>query len=292
MEGRLPNFLIAGAMKSGTTSLSRWLAAHPDVFVVPEKEVEFFDSHPRWAHGIDWYAARFAGAYGVTAVGEASPNYMYFPWAVERIAETLPGDARVICCLREPVARAHSHYLHWRDRRLVEQRTLAQALSDELDAWPNVPAEDTSDVPYWGYLARGRYFDQLERLERYLGRDRMHVVLLDDLERDPQGTFAAACRFLGVDDTYTPPNLGSRENPASEFPWMFRFMVRHRLFDRLPQRTAQWLALGPLGPRRTVVPDDPIDPQLAERLARHFDEPNRRLSDFLHRDLAGWSRST
>jgi hypothetical protein len=84
----LPNFLIIGAMRSGTTSVARQLGEHPDVFMAPQKEIHFFDFH--WEKGIEWYRAQFRGAGDESAVGEASPSYLHDPFAIERIAGTLP----------------------------------------------------------------------------------------------------------------------------------------------------------------------------------------------------------
>jgi hypothetical protein len=110
LPGRLPNFLIVGAMKSGTTSLARYLGAHPQAYVAPEKEINFFERGYVWNRGVDWYASRFEGAGDALAVGEASPSYMYWPTAIERMASVVP-DARLIALLRDPVERAYSHYL-------------------------------------------------------------------------------------------------------------------------------------------------------------------------------------
>src|SRR5688572_14326389 len=108
---RLPDFLIVGAMRSGTTSLHKYLQAHPDVFVASGKEVHFFDR--RYGRGLDWYRSRFAGVTTERVVGEATPAYMYDENAIARIAHDLP-DARLIVVLRNPVDRAYSHY--WRNR--------------------------------------------------------------------------------------------------------------------------------------------------------------------------------
>ena len=285
---RLPNFLIVGAAKSGTTSLARYLGAHPDAFMAPEKELYFFERDHLWERGADWYAEQFAGAGSAAAVGEATPSYMYFPWVGERIAATLPG-VRLIACLRHPVERAFSHYLHWRDRHVIEHRSFARAVEDELAAGCPLVRHDDADPLTFGYLRRGHYLEQLERLEGVVGRERLHVVLLDDLERDAAEAFAATCRFLGIDDGVRPDNLGERENAYIAFrpAWLFRFMVRHRLFKLMPVRVGKYLALDVMGPRPKSVP--PIDPQARARLLEHFAPHNARLADWLGRDLAAWS---
>jgi hypothetical protein len=286
----LPNFLIVGAMKSGTTSLASYLSAHPDVFMSPVKELAFFERESVWSRGTGWYEEQFAGAGGETAIGEATPNYMFFPWSVERIAATLPG-VRVIACLREPVARAHSHYLHWYEDMVRERRPFARAVEDELAAGADAQVEDVldADPPYYGYLARGRYLEQLTRLADTFGRENVHVVLLDDLEADPAAVYAATCRFLGVDDAFRPDNLGVKENAYHQWrpAWLWRFMIRHRVFDRMPQRVAQWLALDVMTPRLKEVPA--MAPEVRERLAAFYAPHNERLGEWLGRDLSRWS---
>ena len=109
----LPNYLIIGAPKCGTTSLAAWLDEHPQVYMVPEKELHFFSGY--WEQGLDWYEQCFVPN-GKPLVGEASPSYLENPVARERIASVLPG-AKLIAMMRNPVDRAYSQYWHWRDRK-------------------------------------------------------------------------------------------------------------------------------------------------------------------------------
>lgn len=285
----LPNFLIAGAAKCGTTSLARQLAEHPEVFIPPEKEVDFFWRDYLWERGPEWYSGVFERAGDARAIGEATPTYMFYPWAVERIAATLPG-ARIVVCLRDPVERAYSHFLHWREGMGFESRTFEQAVADELDAGADRVVEHRLDPPAFAYLARGLYLPQLERLAAAFGRERLHVVLLDDMKADPQAAYAGVCAFLGVDDAYVPAGLGERENPYTRhrFPGVFRFLIRHRVLQRLPQRPAERFVRTVLRPSPQPVP--PMDPAVRERLAGYFAEPNAGLAEWLGRDLSGWTR--
>jgi len=288
----LPSFLIAGAAKCGTTSLAGYLAEHPEVHVPPQKELEFFNRRYLWERGPGWYSEQFAAAGQARAIGEATPNYMFYPWAVERIAQLLP-DVRLIVCLRDPVDRAYSHYLHWREGMGFEGRSFERAVEDELAAGAEEVADHRHDSspPYYAYLARGLYHLQLERLERHFGRERIHVLLLDDLKADPQAAFAAVCRHLGVDESFVPPNLGERENPFMRHrgAWAFRFLVRRRILQRLPPRLRRLTTQRILAPRPRPVP--PMDPAVRARLAAHFEEPNARLAAWLGRSLLGWGSS-
>lgn len=287
----LPNFLIVGAMKSGTTSLAKHLGAHPEVYIAPAKELYFFEREPFWQRGLDWYRDQFAEAGSAKAIGEATPNYMFFPWSVERIAETLPG-VRAIACLRNPADRAYSHYLHWRDDKVRERRSFAQAVEDELAEGAERQVADVldRDPPYYGYVARGNYLMQLERLAAALGRENLHVVVLDDLEAEANETFRELCRFLGVDPGFVPDDIGVKENAYHQFRplWLWKLMIRHNLFDPLPRRVAGYLALRVMAPRNKPVP--PVDAQTRELLVEHFAPGNIALGEWLGRDLSAWLR--
>lgn len=210
----LPTFVGVGASKSGTTSLARWLEAHPDLFVAPQKELRFFTLH--WDRGLDWYAEQFAGAAG-RPCGEFTPDYMNDQQAVERMAATVP-DARLLVCLREPVSRLLSHYWHQRLRG-SERRPLREAVAEEPD-----------------YVARGHYLPQLVRLAQHYPRERIHVAVFDDIRDRPAEVFAAACRFLDVDDQVRPELLGTAFNTASSFrsKRLRTQMLRWQAFRRAP----------------------------------------------------------
>lgn len=270
MAGQLPNFLLIGAMRSGTSSLARWLRGHPQIFLAVPKELHYFDREH--ARGVGWYRARFAGVTDETAVGEATPSYLYRADAIGRMAALVP-EARILVMLREPVARAYSHY--WLEReRGREPRSFAAAVADERRRVSEEPGG-------LAYLARGRYLPQLERLGGHYPRSSVHVMLFDDLAEQPAETVAAACRFLGVDDAFTPTELGQAVNASVTFRSL---RVRH-LAKELPgplRRVADRL-----NTRRFAYP--PLDPGLASELRASLFEDNRALARWLGRDLSAWS---
>ncbi len=265
----LPNFVVIGAMRSGSTSLYKYLQAHPAVFM-PRKEIHFFDR--RWDRGIDWYRSRFDGYAGQPAVGEATPTYLADPVAIDRMAETIPG-ARLLAILRDPAERAYSHY--WMERaRDRELRTFEQAVADELDGRTR---DDRSD-----YLARGRYLPQLESVARRFPRDHLEVVLFDDLRDRPEATYGDVCRFLGVDDDYVPPVLGDRVNRFVAF----RSMKVRGLRRRLPTTFRIGRIVGRLNAVEGGYP--PMAAATRADLRRHFAADNDALGAWLGRDLSGW----
>ncbi len=189
-EGRLPDFVIIGAMKCGTTSLYDYLNLHPEVSMSHPKELNFFTQHQRWRLGVDWYKDRFAPkdeACAARVRGEASPNYTrhpLFPGVPERMCQVVP-NAKLIYCVRDPVSRAMSHYVH--DYSIGEQdRPFAEAVLDEKEA----------------YLWCSRYFHQLEQYLKVYDASQIKVVVLEDMKEKPYETLGEVFAFLGVDPSY------------------------------------------------------------------------------------------
>jgi hypothetical protein len=291
VPGRLPNYVIVGAMKSGTTSLAEYLGAHPQAYTVPQKELYFFERNDLWDQGVEWYAEQFAGAAQEIAVGEASPSYMYFRKSAGRMAEAIP-DAKLIAILRDPVQRALSHYMHWRFHMAREDRSFAQAIEDELATGPTPVAEDrgAGDVDF-NYVGRGVYLPQLENICSHFPRESLLVLLLEDLERAPAETFAQVCRFLGLDDSIVPENVGTRMNAHHKFRpvWLWRLSVRHDLWRFVPKRYRLPLVhrMGPGTPGEGTTAE-PIAPEVRARLNEYFADHNAALAEWLGRDLSAW----
>jgi hypothetical protein len=183
--GALPEFLIIGAQRSGTTSLYRYLAAHPGVRVATGKELQFLTLN--YGRGVRWYRAHFPVRPPSVASFEASPYYLYHPDAPARASSVLPA-ARFVAILRDPVERAYSHYLHSR-RHGVEPLSFADALAAEPERLAAGREREYS------YVARGRYAGQLGRWLRHVPAERLLVVRTEELAADP----ARVTRFLGLD---------------------------------------------------------------------------------------------
>lgn len=273
--GRAPNFLIVGAMRSGTSSLAGYLADHPDVFVTPRKEIHYFNRF--YDEGFEWYLEKFAGAGGEHAVGEATPSYMYEPVAIERLAETLP-EARLIAILREPVARAYSHY--WFNRsRGREELSFEEALAAEP---ARLDGSDEEERARSSYFDRGLYAEQLGRMRRRFPDEQIKVVLFEDLVRRPGRVYAEVCEFLGVDSSHEPDLLGRQVNAY----FRTRSLGAKRLARRLPRPLGRAIRRAN---RAKVDSYPPIEEGSARRLAERYREPNRELASLLERDLSEWN---
>jgi hypothetical protein len=194
----LPNLLIIGAMKCGTSALHRYLAVHPEIAMATPKELNFFVGpaelpvdpsawswhRGNWHRGIAWYRRQFADA---PVRGEASPAYTSpsFPYAAARIGRLIPG-ARLVYMVRDPVARAVSQYLHHKADG-TERRSLAEALLD----------------PRSQYVARSRFYERLTPFLAHFAPQRILICAHEDLVRDRRAQLRRIHRFVGVDDTFS-----------------------------------------------------------------------------------------
>ncbi len=268
----LPDFLVIGAPKSGTTTLADWLAVHPDVFVAAGKEVRFFNLHHD--RGEDWYRSCFAAATPGQRRGEATPAYLYLDVALDRIRALVP-DVRLVAILREPVARAWSHY--WFNRGMgIEPRSFTRALDAER-AGPPLERATSRDLVH-AYLGLGRYADRLDAVDARFAADQLLVVLADDLRRDPADTFATVCRHIGVAPR-TPEDRTANVGAAPRSHAVSR-LLRVLRSQRWPAGLGRRVAAAN---RRGGYP--PIDAALAARLRASFAADNARLAQRLGRVL-------
>jgi hypothetical protein len=276
VSSRLPDFVIVGAQRSGSTSLYRYLEDHPEVFMAKVKELHFFDW--RFDRGLDWYRQQFADASPTQRAGEATPRYMASAQAIERLGTTLP-EARLLAILRDPVQRAYSHY--WMERaRGRDERSFEAAVAAEEER------DDPEILP--AYLGQGRYIGQLERICRWLPRHQLHVVIFEDLCARPGATFAEICRFLQLDDAYRPAGLG---RPVNQFV-SFRSLALRRVTKLVPRSLP---SLGrALGRLNTTNEGSypPLPPVMSDHLAASFEHDNEALAAFLGRDLPLWTTPT
>lgn len=271
----MPNFIIVGAMRSGTTSMARWLGEHPDVFMAPNKEVHYFDR--KYDRGRSWYASHFANASVESAVGEATPNYLYNEAALERIAHDLP-TASVIILLRDPITRAFSHY-HHRLSRGEEDLSFDDAIEAEQE---RLMSPDESIRAHYSYVDRGRYLNQVKRVLQLFSREDVLIQLFENLRDHPASTFAATARFLNVDATIVPEIVGRKTNGYQHF----RSLALRSVTQRLPP------AAGRLVGRLNRIDSDGYPPMPARaraRLAEIYAPERDELASIIGRELDMWS---
>lgn len=197
----LPNFIIPGTEKGGTTPLFRLLKQHPNIHMPMIKELSFFTRNFERREPV-YYEWQFSRGYrGQRAVGEATPEYMRVKGTAQRIHHTLGDDVRFIFCLRNPVTRAYSHYLQC-VRMLEEGLSFEQAL--DLGAQRKQRRRFLNQRR--DYVGGGLYAEQIERFLKFYPRERMRfVVLEEDLQgkqRQRASVLSELLDFLGVDPTF------------------------------------------------------------------------------------------
>ncbi len=298
---RLPTFLVLGTNKAGTSTLYGVLKQHPQIFLPHRKELHFFNNDLNYVNGVDWYVRSFfRGADAFAASGDITPAYLYWgERVVPRIAAAY-GEypPRMVVILRDPVARAYSRY--WHQRRVEGREPLS--FDAALAAEPQRLIEDADSLGVRGRFARayvrgGLYGEQLERFFDIFPRDRFHVILFQDLQRDFDGTIRGLLEFLGVDPTVTITPV--HRNPASAMrsprlnAWLrsrstVGCFAKRVLSGRMLSRVRKALRRPFLTP--STYP--PMNPETEQMLRRRYLPDIRKLEALIGRDLAEWYPST
>jgi len=289
---RLPDFLIIGAAKSGTSTLTDYLRLHPRIWVSPIKEPEFFAVDRVYERGFDWYRELFESAGPDQFCCEASTAYTRWPQlpsAAARIAQALP-NAKLIYLMRHPIDRAYSHYVH----RVTKEVYPGQPIRWTFE-------EHVANDPMC--LDGSRYMDQIEQYLRYYPKGAFLFLFTDELNRDPKATLSKVWRFLGIpdidpgDEPLVSNETGSQREgkiraqttgPLRSLPGLYRLAKEFPQswrdgFYRLLQKSryGRWM-------RRRHTPPKLL-PETRRRLVDEFREGNERLSKFLGVDLSHWS---
>jgi Sulfotransferase family len=292
----LPNLLILGAAKSGTSSLYRYLGQHPQVFMSRFKEPTFFVWEgreydirgpgverigKRMVKDIDSYLRLFSAATHERIRGEGSTGYLHTPGVAERIRDHVP-DVRLMAILRNPIDRAYSAFLHARRLGLEPVADFGRALDKEPDrvrsGWIGLTT----------YATVGMYAEQLERYLAVFPCQQIRIYLFEDLIRDPIRLAQDAFRYLGVDDSFEPDvsiqvNRGSAVRSA-RLASLFT-TLRNTSFGQGSKfgRSVRTF-VGALNEQ----PKGQLAPSVRRRLAAVFEPDVDKLSGLLGRDLSPW----
>ena len=200
---KLPDFIIVGVQKGGTTSLFNDLKNHPNIKLNNNKEVHFFDRH--YAKGIYWYRSWFPFKYDKRITGEATPSYIFYPNVIKRIQVHLP-KIKLIVLLRDPVYRAYSHY-QMEKRKHREYLSFEEAINHEnlnlSSLYNKVLKEDKNTVNYElinkSYLRRGIYAEQIKNLFRYYDKSKIMIIESKNFKKNKLNVLNEICEFLGVE---------------------------------------------------------------------------------------------
>lgn len=294
---RLPDFFIVGAPKCGTTAMYEYLRQHPQVFMPYHKEPLFFgtDLHHRYGRLTPGeYAALFQPARADQRVGEASAWYLYSTTAAREIREASP-EAQIVVMIRNPVDVMYAQHSQLLFNQQEEIEDFGAALEAEEDrvAGRRLPSGPVRPENLF-YRRMARFSGQLERYFDVFGRDRVHIIVFDDLVADTPGVYRELLRFLGVDDGFE-----ARFDPSNE-----NKRVRSRLLQRLAYDPPLIRRFAPLLRRLPVMhalrnrlfaansvraSRRPMDPALRAALTQELAPEVERLSALVGRDLRAWS---
>jgi hypothetical protein len=304
----LPNFIICGAQKGGTTALYHYLRVHPDVFIPDAKEINFFGHD--FCRGVSWYEPAFAGWKGESAVGEASPEYMIYPEVAPNIASVLP-KAKLLFVLRNPIERAYSGYWFYAQLYLnmqhVERPKDFFAHQVRLLTTRNVEKHDPiqpfskairTETGHALYIERGLYYKHIKRFLEHFDRRQIHCIISEDLTKDPREVLRRCFEFLGVDQSHIPDNIGVH-NPTL-YPRSFALNKVLFLWARPFAKKYIW----PVLPATVQKGQDRIHDMIQkvffsgkrpdmneddrQYLRGIYRVPNEELGRFLGRDLSFW----
>ncbi|MTJ12500.1 sulfotransferase domain-containing protein [Anabaena sp. UHCC 0187] len=298
----MPNFLIIGAAKSGTTALDHYLKQHPQIYMSPVKELNFFalegedcekfkknflknSNYPNFITDIETYCSFFKKVSQEIAIGESSPLYLLHPKASERIKHYIP-KVKIIAIIRDPVERAYSDFLFTRSRGSEPITDFHEALKAE---------KDRIEKNYWFrwyYKQRGFYFTQLKRYFDLFDKEQIKIYLHEDLKSDSLGVVQDIFQFIGVDDTfipnteqkhnvtYVPKNITLNNLIKPSHP------ISSRLRSLLPSSLRQSIKSQLINFNRKKV--TPLLPEIRKQLIEEYREDILQLQDLIGKDLSKW----
>ncbi|HHL40766.1 MAG TPA: hypothetical protein ENJ37_09690 [Deltaproteobacteria bacterium] len=301
-ERKLPDFLVVGAARSGTTSMYMYLSQHPGIFMPSVKEPSFFcyaeglpfDGSFSRAMTLEQYCSLFAPAASGQCIGEVSPMYMVYCNETIKAVKDFYGKGEVepaiVMILRDPVSRAFSHFTTKHSRGL-EPKPFEEAVRDEVvrqriaSGWP----------ASYDYVGLGRYYEKVRLYKENFSRVR--VYLYEDLTKRPQWLMKDLFGFIGVDDSFVPSDLGKRFNSAglpktplhaAAYKLLTRYNPAAFLARRLLHERTKTKLLKMLRGRLFSSNGAGLDAETEARLRADFREDILKLQDLIRRDLSGW----
>ena len=293
----MPNFMIIGAAKGGTTSLYELLKEHPQVaFSRKVKEPGFFSNDAQHERGLDWYVETYyPHAASFPLRGDASTAYLY--WSEKTAGRILQAygeqPPKIVVSFRNPVQRAYSYY--WHDYRYgKEKRPFAQAIVEEerclRDERARLDREGSQD---YGYFRGGCYAALLQPFLDAFPREQFLFLLTDDLKADFAGVSTRLHRFLGLEQPASPEIITSNSaqrprsmrlvyflNEPSKYKGVFKTL--------LPESLRMWVKQKIRKANLRTFEYPPMDPALERELRERFRDEVTRLEEMIGRDLSSW----
>jgi Sulfotransferase domain len=282
---KLPNLIIIGAMKCGTTSLHHYLNLHPEITMSSEKELHFFVAEKNWSRGIEWYKSRFNnGTKSVTKIrGETSPSYSAcHKWqGVPLRMYSIVPNAKLIYILRDPIERIISHYLH-RKASGVENRSFDKVLAQ---------CDGHND----NYIVRSKYYFQLQQYLKYFSPQQILVLTLEELSSNPQITLQKIFRYLEINESFVIPQTAKKLHQSknkvqknflgfliSQLPLIGRV-------GKLPHEMRWQIEKLLYSPFSQQIEKPLLKPELKQKIIDLLQEDIACLREYTSNDFAYWS---
>lgn len=274
---KLPEFLVCGAMKAGSTSLFHYLNQHPKISMYKKKEVHFFDDDKNFGRGVDWYKKHFKSFGEKTINGEVTPGYMLLEKVPIRIKQFIP-EIKLIFVVRNPIERAWSHYQHMVRRGLEDKDFLDALISEETRT-----SKNEIELRKFSYAERGMYAKQLKRYLDIFNEDQIKIILLEDLRNNTLKIMNEIFVFLNVKEIFSEDMFSLRYNEAkiSRNPILTR-RIKQSFLNRIP-------GFYKLYDKLTLISAKEEIPVNARNYMQNlFSKPNEELSILIDRDLRTW----
>jgi len=273
----LPNLIVIGAQKCGTSGLHYYLSLHPEVSMSAPKELNFFIAERNYPRGLEWYSRHFDPS--ARCRGEASPNYTTYPQHLgvpERMAEVVP-DAKLVYIVRDPIERITAHWVHNYAKRR-EKGTLSETLLH----------------PNTSYVSRSKYFMQLQRFLAHFPEEQILVLDNQDLRDERMPTLRRLFEFAGGDPSFEHPKFEqvrhstSRKKRATRLGMRVQRASRTRAGRRVPRKA--WLAMDVALPlSKPIEKPTGVAEALGDEVLEVLHEDADRLRAQTGRDFAHWS---
>lgn len=271
-----PNFFVVGAPKAGTSSIYYHLKKHPQVFLPENKEPRYFSPHARERVTLEEYQRLYRDAEGYPAVGDASPSYLLDEDAAGLIHEVSP-EAKIVAILRDPVARAFSDFLFCRTLGIEPETSFLAALR----------RYDDRQAPEWNqsrlYIEQGMYGAQVRRYYDTFGRDRVVVLLFEDLTGNPRELFRRLASHIGVDPDFF--NDADLSEPINQYRMPKRRGVVQMVRSLRLQRLLPLAVLHRLRPLFFDTSKPSLDDASRRMLQEIYDPDLTRLEELLGRKI-------
>lgn len=292
MNARVPDLYIIGAQKAGTTTLFDWLAQHPEIYAhAYAKDYPYFSKDNVFEEGRDTFLSfcRDAQLHNPILGGDA--NAMYASSGPKRLHGTIP-NAKLLVTLRNPINRSYSAYCHAVER-VLEKRSFANAIHNELSGLKYKPEEARSK----DYIAHGLYAQQLNKIFRYYTKDRVKIVVLEELKENPSMILSEVFNFIGIDRFFIPEMGIKNLTKGGSRSKLLAKILHRRTTSKLVSKLLKLILPFPIRTNirrkltsiNRVEQDKPtFPPHTRQLLEDYFTDEIKALEEILGRRIVSW----